>query len=253
MKRSFLNHDKPWLTGFIITDNAEDALRMIEKTIRDGGDSVAIEITRLRPEYHTREVLTELFAAAGDLPVYSCCYRSGYGEGMTDEEIASLSLLCLDCGATLIDVMGDLYDPTPWEMTEDPAAIKKQMALIAEIHARGGEVLMSAHNHKYYPPEQILAWMQEQAARGADVAKDIGVSDTEAELCDALETFRLLNEQLPVPYLFMTGGEWRHATRLFGGALGSFMYLGRVFEEGVQPELTTLKRFRDAENDLRVN
>ncbi len=137
-------------------------------------------------------------------------------------------------------------------MAEDPAAIEKQKALINEIHARGGEVLMSSHNHAYYPPEQVLAWMKEQEARGADVAKDICVSDTEAELCDALTTYKLLNENLKVPYLYMTGGAWCRATRLFAGALGSFMYLGRVFDEGVQPELITLKKFKEtAENDLK--
>ncbi len=112
-EKSFLNHDKPWLTGFIMAAELEEAIGMVEKTIRDGGDSVAIEVTRLNPEFHNWEALTKLFAAAGDLPIYSCCYRSGYGEGKTDDEIAALSLLCLECGATLIDVMGDLYDPHP--------------------------------------------------------------------------------------------------------------------------------------------
>lgn len=243
MKKSFLNHEKPWLTGFIITDTRDSAVQMIRKTIREGGDSIGIEITRLKPEFWNKDDLTAIFAEAGDMPIYSCCYRSGFGEGRTDDELTALSLLALECGATLIDVMGDLYDPTPWEMTEDPAAIEKQKALIDTIHARGGEVLMSAHNHAYYPPEKILYWMQEQAARGADVAKDIGVSDTEAQLCDALETFRLLNENLPIPYLFMTGGAQCMATRLFGGALGSLLYLGRVYDDGVQPELTTLVKF----------
>ena len=40
-----------------------------------------------------------------------------YHAGMTDEECVELLLLGLKCGATLCDVMGDLYHPEKYELT----------------------------------------------------------------------------------------------------------------------------------------
>jgi len=245
MKKSFLHYDKPWITGFIMAETLEEAIAMVKKVLADGGDSVCIEITRMRPEFWNEKDLTALFAEAKDMPIYSCCYRTGFGEGHTDDELAELSMLCLKCGATLIDVMGDMYHPEPWELTFDKEAVEKQKKLIKRIHEAGGEVLMSSHNHAHYAPEQIVTWMKAQVERGADVSKDINVADTEEELIEALETYKLINQEIHVPYLFMVGGEKCSLTRECGGRLGAFMYLGRVFPEGVQPKLATLKYLRD--------
>ena len=245
MKKSFLNAKKPWLTAFLIEPELEDNIRLMKQAIKDGADSVAIEITRLKPEYWNENDLKTLFSAAGEKPIYSCCYRWGFGEGRGDEELSELSLLCAKCGSTLIDVMGDLYHPEPWQMTFDEEAVEKQKELIAQIHALGCEVLMSAHNGGFYPPEQIASWMKAQEERGADVAKDISVSDTEEQLLSALETFKLLNKELKIPYLFMTGGKYCYLTRELCGRLGGFMYLGKTSTEGVQPDLKTIKYMRD--------
>ena len=245
MKKSFLKFDRPWLTGFIITDEAEAAIEMVKKGIREGADSIGIEITRLKPEYWNRETLTRIFEACGDLPIYACCYRTGYGEGKTDDELAELMHLSLSCGATLIDVMGDLYDPVPWELTETPEAVKKQKALIEDLKDKGAEILISSHNHAFYDTEHILHWAKEQEARGADVVKIIGIADTEEELVTNLKTYQVLNAELEKPYLFMVGGEWCMLTRECAGRLGAFMYLGRLFEDGVQPKLETLRYMRD--------
>ena len=245
MKKSFLNATKPWLTAFLIEPEMEDNLRLMKKAIDEGADSVAVEITRLDPKYWNENDLKRLFAAAGDKPIYSCCYRWSFGEGKTDEELSELSLLCARCGSTLIDVMGDLYHPEPCQMTFDEKAVEKQKQLIAQIHALGSEVLMSAHNGGFYGPEQIAEWMKAQEERGADVAKDISVSDTEQQLLSALETFKLLNKTLKIPYLFMTGGKFCYLTRELCGRLGGFMYLGKTSTEGAQPDVATLKYMRD--------
>jgi len=245
MKKSFLNAEKPWLTAFLVEPELEENIRLMKQAISEGADSIGIEITRIKPEYWNEKDLTTLFSAAGDLPIYSCCYRWGCGEGKTDEEIAELSLLCAKCGSTLIDVMGDLYHPEPWQLTYNEEAVEKQKALIKEIHDLGCEVLMSAHNGGFFEKEQICAWMKAEEERGADVAKDIGLSDTEEQLLSALETFKLLNKELHIPYLFMTGGKYCYLTRELCGRLGGFMYLGKTSKEGVQPDVKTLKYMRD--------
>lgn len=247
MKKSFLGHEGPWLTGIMTVDadTPEKVIGQIEKGLREGADSFCLEITRIRPEFWNVKDIKRIFEACGEAPVYACCYRTGFGETLTDEEISELIFLSLECGATLLDVMGDIFHPEPWELTYDEAAVEKQKALIQEIHARGGEVLMSSHNHAYYPKEKTLEWALAQKERGADVAKIIGVANTEEELLENLKAYPLLNEKLGIPYLFMTGGDWCMLTRECTGRLGGFMYLGKLGEEGVQPEIATLKYMRD--------
>ena len=74
-------------------------------------------------------------------------------------------------GATLVDIMGDLFCRHPEELTEDTEAIEKQMKLIQEIHAAGAEVLMSSHILKFTPAERVLEVALEQKRRGADILK----------------------------------------------------------------------------------
>lgn len=55
------------------------------------------------------------------------------------------------CGATVCDVIGDLFDPQHGEMTTSPVAVNKQMALIEPPHGTYAEVLSSSHVLKYSP------------------------------------------------------------------------------------------------------
>ena len=71
-----------------------------------------------------------------------------------------------DCGATLCDVMGDYFDPCEGELTMNEEAVKKQMALIDALHARGAEVLMSSHVLKFTPAERVLEIAREHERRG---------------------------------------------------------------------------------------
>ncbi|MBQ7974148.1 MAG: hypothetical protein IJ300_00455 [Clostridia bacterium] len=52
----------------------------------------------------------------------------------SDEECAEALIHALQCGGTLGDLMGDLYDPSPMEITENAVAIKKQMENINTVY-----------------------------------------------------------------------------------------------------------------------
>ena len=52
--------------------------------------------------------------------------------------------IAIDCGATLCDVMGDMFDKQPDQMAVAEDAIQKQMQLIENLHDKGAEVLMSS-------------------------------------------------------------------------------------------------------------
>ena len=80
-------------------------------------------------------------------------------------------LFALDCGATLCDVMGDIFCKHPEELTDNDEAIQKQMKLIEKLHSLGAEVLMSSHLYKFAPAERVLEIALEQKRRGADIIK----------------------------------------------------------------------------------
>ena len=131
----------------------------------------------------------------------------------------------LKCGATLVDVMGDAYCPSFEELTTDEKAIAKQMKFIDEVHKRGGEVLMSSHVYEYRSPEKVLKIALEQQRRGADIVKIVTGANTQEEEIQNLDICRLLKQELKVPFLFLSGGQYSYLHRTIGPALGVCMWL----------------------------
>jgi 3-dehydroquinate dehydratase len=157
-------------------------------------------------------------------PCYTTYYRGGHNVGKPDDELADGMLTLADCGATLIDVMGDLFCRHPEELTDDAEATAKQTELIDRLHARGAEVLMSSHLYKFAPAERVLEIALEHQRRGADISKIVTGADTAAEQIENLRIINLLKESLEIPFLFLCGGECRIMRRI-GGELGCCMYL----------------------------
>ena len=181
-------------------------------------------------------------------PVYVTNYRTVNNRGKTDEELAQGLLELAESGATLCDVMGDLYCKNPLELTDDPSAICRQMELIEELHGRGVEVLMSSHILKFTSAEQVLAVAREQKHRGADIIKIVTRADTMEEQIENLRITDVLKRELGAPFLFLSGNECSIHRRL-GLKLGCCMALC-VYEHDhqstpAQPLLETMKRIRD--------
>ena len=107
---TFLNYDKPLLCAMIMCDTPDECIRKIKLSISEGADAIGIHLCRIEREYRTVEQLKRIIDSCEGKPVYVTSYRAGKSEGFTDDECVDLLLLALDAGATLIDVMGDLYD-----------------------------------------------------------------------------------------------------------------------------------------------
>lgn len=146
-------------------------------------------------------------------------------QGMTDDEIMEGLLFGLQCGATLVDVMGDTFCPSPEELTTDEKAIAKQMKFIEKVHNQGGEVLMSSHINQFRNAERVLGIALEQQRRGADIVKIVTGANTQEEELKNLEICNLLHKELKVPFLFLSGGEYSYLHRTIGPALGVCMWL----------------------------
>lgn len=225
MGKSFLNSTSPFITQMVQVPTPTLAKQKIEFGIKNGATAIGFQMNWLEKQYQTEETISSIIESAGDKPVYFTNYRGRFNEGVSDEELVDGLLMGRKCGATLVDVMGDTFDPSKEELTTDTLAIKRQMKLINEIHNRGGEVLMSSHIYEFRNADRVLEIALEQQRRGVDMVKIVtGASSVEEELKN-IEISRLLKKELRVPFLFLSSGECSYLHRTIGPALGVNMWL----------------------------
>jgi 3-dehydroquinate dehydratase len=225
---------------------------LMDRPLGDGAEAFGMQFERMREEFRNADTYRDLFSYAKGKPIYVTNYRSFNNEGKSDETLARQLLEFAELGATLCDVMGDFFDRQPDELTADPAAIKKQMRLIEQLHERGAEVLMSTPILRFTPAERVLEIALEHQKRGADICKIVTGAQTMEEQIENLRIIHLLKENLTIPFLFLAGGECRILRRI-GGELGCCMYL-TVHEHDelatpVQPLLRHVKAIRDSWGD----
>ena len=242
---SFLHRGRPLMTVMIQTSSPAHARSVIYGASWEGADAFGLQLECLRPEDRSAETLASLYAAADGRPFYVTNYRGRFNEHAGDEELAEGLLRAADSGATLIDVIGDLYAPAEGQLTTDPAAVERQHRLIDALHEKGCEVLVSSHVMRYEPAERVLEIALAQKARGADIAKIVTAADTEDEELENLRTTALLRRELGIPFLFLSGGTHSRLHRQLGPMLGCCMWLA-VYEHdesstSAQPVLRTLR------------
>lgn len=246
---TFLKYEKPLLTAMIQCSTPDECIAKIKASIKDGADALGIQLCRLKREFRTKECLEEIFAACEGRPIYVTSYRSGESTGYTDEQCAELLLLALDSGATLCDVIGDMFGPSPYyQIAESDDAIRKQKELIAEIHKRGGEVLISSHVSKSISVEECETIAKLQAERGADVIKIVCPSDSEEEISKYINAIQKILSITDKKLLFLVSGKGE-ILRYIGPSFGVCMYLcvesHGPMDTVAQPVLKKLKAVRD--------
>ena len=241
----FLYKDTPNLTVMLQCRTPEVAIGRIRNALHLGADAFGLQVESLLPEYQNPESYRRIFDEMRGKPAYVTNYHSSSNKGKSDEELAEGLLTLADCGAVLCDVQGDLFAPHPLQMTEDGQAIEKQMVLIDQLHAKGAEVLMSAHTKCYLPGEKVLELALEQKRRGADIIKIVTEApDMQAQL-ENLKTIDLLKRELGAPFLFLCGGECsilrRMATKL-GNCMALCVYEHDALSTPGQPLLSVMKQ-----------
>ena len=248
MGKSFLNHNKSLLTVMLQCETPEVAIGRIRNANALGAEAYGLQVESLKLEYHNPEVYKRLFDEMKGRPCYVTSSRIANNVGKTDEQVAAGLLELAESGATLVDVLGDLYCKHPEEMTYDETAVKKQMEFIDLLHSKGAEVLMSSHLHKYVPGERVLEIALEQKRRGADVIKIVTGAQTMEEQIDNLRTTDLLKRELGAPFLFLSSGECSLHRRLgmkLGCCMALCVYEHDALSTAAQPLLQTLKTIRD--------
>lgn len=246
-KNTFLKYKKPLLVSMVQADNPDRIKELIDLSLPEGAEAFGMQFCKMKSEYRNKETYKKLFEYAS-LPTYVTNYRHAENKQKSDGELAKELLELAECGATLCDVMGDIFDACEDELTMNEKAVKKQMALIDELHARGAEVLMSSHVLKYTPAERVLEIAHEHERRGADICKIVTRANTMEEQIENLRIIELLKQNLKIPFLYLCGGECLILRRI-GGNIGNCMSLCvHEYDELAtpsQPLLSDMKKLRD--------
>lgn len=224
-EKKFFTGKKPPLVAMVQDPTPSEMICTITNGKYEGADAFGIQLESLKKEYRDPVTLKNICAACGDLPIYLTAYPTHYSADLTHDECAELLLMGLDAGATLIDVRADQFHPEPNELTYDEEAVAKQRKLIDEIHARGGQVLMSTHTHTHWSVDQVLACAKAQEERGADVIKIVNWCNSEEEERESFEMIRRLKNELSHPFLFLVNGKYHKRVRQLGIQFGVSMAL----------------------------
>ncbi|NMB97568.1 MAG: type I 3-dehydroquinate dehydratase [Clostridiaceae bacterium] len=249
MKPTFLEYEKPLLTAMIQCPTKEAAIAKIKKSIDLGADALGVQLCKLKKEYRNLKDLKEIFDSCEGKPIYITSYRSGESVDYTDEQRAELLLLGLEAGATLCDIMGDMFDSkSHLELTQNPIAIKKQMELIDEIHHLGGEVLISSHTGQNISIEEAMMIAKEHERRGADIIKIVTIADHQRDIPKYIECIQRIISETDKKLLFLTSGKGT-LIRYIGPYFGVCMYLCVAYHDVMdtkeQPVLSKIKLIRD--------
>jgi len=233
-------------------------LETLQKEITDGlvyqPDAFGFQMEGLSAENKTAAFFDGVFSAMDGKPVYITNYhRSNSDKTLTDEVLVEQLFCTLEsakkyCSAVLIDLMGNLFDrEAEGEISWNPAVAERQSKLIDEIHANGGEVLMSSHVLKYLPTDDVLAIANAHKERGADIAKIVTSAGNNAELEENFRTTIALRS-LGLPSLFLCNGSHCNLHRMLGPALGSCMFLctGDNVAKNPQPKIKLVNELYDA-------
>ena len=219
MRLSFLNKPYPIITGIMAGQTPQELIAKARNAEFDGAQGITIDLMDLKPEFRNQDALKSIIGSV-NLPFMFYLYRNDKWGESSDDERQALLLTAADSGASMIDVMGDLYDPSPMEITYDPKAIDKQKRLIDSIHAKGAEVVISSHMPHARTTEQVLEHMHEVESRGPDVVKIVTGVNTAEELAEAFRTTMTLKRELKLPFIHLCCGKFSRPHRFSGPSLG---------------------------------
>lgn len=215
----FSRQKLPLIVASLSDPTPNQTICTMRNAVFDGAEAFMLHLEKMRQEYLREDELRRIFDYAGDKPLFTMNYRASGGK--PDELLIEEQLMAVRAGASMIDMMGDMFAPSPRELTRDAAAIDRQKQIIDQVHEMGGEVLMSSHVWEYMTPEETLAHAKALEARGADFVKIAMCVHNEAEMIEALRATVRVKNELKVPFLHICMGQWGKLLRAVSPMFGS--------------------------------
>jgi 3-dehydroquinate dehydratase len=250
---SFLNKPHPVITGLIGEQTPQELIATARNSEIDGAQGIAISLDDLKPEFRKPGSLKSIINSV-NLPFMFYYYRAGKWGKYSDDERKELLLTAADMGASMIDVMGDLYDPSPMEITHNQNAIDKQRRLIDKIHGKGSDVVISSHMTCSRTTEEVVEHMRAVEDRGPDVVKIVTVVNTEEELAEAFSTTMTLKRELKTPFIHLCNGKFGRPHRFICPTLGvSILFAVPYYFENSVKTIPTIKEMKAVLDNIHWN
>lgn len=222
----------------------EDLIENIKQLEQAGAHGIVVNLEYLERQYWNVEVFRKILSAGRRVESYACFYRSEETKDLTDDDRAEYLLMAAEAGADIVDVMGDMFDRQPDELSVAPEAIEKQKKLIEKIRKRGAAVLMSSHILQPRKTEDALKYFYAHKERGADISKAVFSCQSEEELQESRNTSERLCEEFPIPFIHVCGGEYGTKTQRYETLLnGSLITFARLREGDIQPSVKQVLDF----------
>lgn len=253
MRHPFFSSRRPVIAGIMAGQTPAELIAEARNAEFEGAQAVAIDLADFKPEFRNTKSFKEVVEAVG-LPFMFFFYRQDKWQSSDDGQRQEVLLAAATAGAAMIDVMGDLYDPSPLEITRKPEAVDQQRRLIDRIHAAGAQVVMSSHIQGPRTSEQVVEHLQEFERRGADVVKVVTVVDTQEELAEAIRTTMVLNRTLTKPFIHLCNGSFGRPHRFLSPILGGAIHFAVVrYEPRYQMGQPTIKAMRAVLDNIHWN
>ncbi len=215
----FSDQKLPLLVASLTDPTPTATISTMRNAIYDGAEAFMLHMEMMKPEHLCENDLKAIINYTGDKPLFTMNYRRSSEK--TDEQLIEEQLMAVRAGASMIDMMGDMFAPSPRELSQDSHAIARQKQIIEQVHALGGEVLMSSHVWEYMTEEETLSHAKALESRGADFVKIAMCVHSEAEMLKSLSTTALVKNELKVPFLHICMGQWGKVLRAISPMFGS--------------------------------
>lgn len=216
---------RPRLASMIQEPTAADAIARIRNSAYDGAEVIALHLEFLGKEFHNHKDLRTIFAYAGGRPLYTMNYRNVNRPGVSDEELVAGQLIAAEAGASMVDVMGDIFDPSPMQLSRNPDAIDRQKRMVDQFHERDCEVMFSSHTWAFMTAEETLEHCDMLIRRGADMVKIAMCAFKEEQMDEVYRTTIMMKRELKVPFLHVCMGQYGKVHRMISPFLGSSLAL----------------------------
>ena len=218
--------NNPKLVCMLSDTTAKETISTIRNAIFDGADGFYLDFTNLEKKHHNFNDIQNIINYTEDKPVIALNYRKQEPHNYTsDDELMDLLLLSASAGVSICDIMGDLYDVSPLEITYNKVAIDKQKKLIDKMHKSDTKVLMSSHVMKYLTADETISHAKALESRGADMVKIITSVISEDEMLNTFNTTALLKRELKVPFFHACNGQYCKLHRALAPVVGSSIVL----------------------------
>lgn len=246
-ERSFLSDSRGVVSLLCRPASVDEAVALARTALDAGADGVTVELNRFPPAARTLANFREIVASV-PLPFMFTDYREDEFLGADDEARMDSLLMAAEAGAEFVDVMADLYCPSPLQIATDDEVVARQRQAIAAVHRLGAKVIMSSHIlDRARTADEIVAQLRMEESRGADIVKLVTMMDTAEAFVEGVRAMTRLRTEMKTPWVFLAGGKYGRMQRFLGPHFGcAIEFAVNDYITGTPYNQPTIRNFKKA-------